>query len=80
MEKQKRGGPSSSVACPLTGPHEASQFTMEELEQATNHFDESNLIGYGSFGIVYKGLLCDGIFVAIKRRTGVPQQKFVEEV
>ncbi|XP_059434708.1 proline-rich receptor-like protein kinase PERK3 isoform X1 [Corylus avellana] len=62
------------------GAHRAKQFTMIELEQATKQFSESTLIGYGSFGPVYKGLLCDGTVVAIKRRPGPPQQDFVAEV
>lgn len=53
---------------------------IEELEQATNHFDEKNIIGCGRLGLVFKGLLRDGTLVAIKRRAGVPQQEFVEEV
>ncbi|XP_064989387.1 putative serine/threonine-protein kinase isoform X1 [Musa acuminata AAA Group] len=58
----------------------ARQFTLEELEEATKNFSESNLVGTGSFGLVYKGLLLDGTLVAIKRRVSVPRQKFVEEV
>ncbi|KAK9283574.1 hypothetical protein L1049_011822 [Liquidambar formosana] len=37
-----------------------------ELQEATHGFGESNLIGIGSFGSVYKGTLSDGINVAIK--------------
>ncbi|XP_054813135.1 probable LRR receptor-like serine/threonine-protein kinase At3g47570 isoform X5 [Prosopis cineraria] len=37
-----------------------------EIVDATNGFDESNLIGRGSYGSVFKGKLFNGIVVAIK--------------
>ncbi|KAG2709029.1 hypothetical protein I3760_05G220200 [Carya illinoinensis] len=37
-----------------------------ELQQATEGFNPYNLIGKGSFGFVYKGMLSDGMDVAIK--------------
>ncbi|OAY79527.1 Nodulation receptor kinase [Ananas comosus] len=39
-----------------------------------------NLIGFGMFGEVYKGLLQDGMIVAIKRRSSIPSQQFIQEV
>ncbi|KAL5839327.1 hypothetical protein ACOSQ4_011935 [Xanthoceras sorbifolium] len=38
----------------------------DELYRATNGFDESNLVGTGGFGSVYKGKLLDGNDTAIK--------------
>lgn len=73
----KRGG-SSPFSAPLTTG--IRQFRIEELEQATRNFNETNLIGCGTFGLVFKGLLSDGTVVAIKRRMGEPRQEFVEEV
>ncbi|WJX17418.1 hypothetical protein P8452_07339 [Trifolium repens] len=37
-----------------------------ELVQATNGFNESNLLGKGGFGSVYQGMLPDGEMIAVK--------------
>ncbi|KAJ7956427.1 Receptor-like protein kinase [Quillaja saponaria] len=42
-------------------------FTFNELQNATNFFDEKAIIGVGGFGKVYIGTLEDGTKVAIKR-------------
>lgn len=55
-------------------------FALEELNLATKDFNNINLIGNGTFGEVYKGLLQDGMIVAIKRRVAAPSQEFIEEV
>lgn len=55
-------------------------FDFKELSSATKNFGSQNLIGEGKFGEVYKGLLTDGMVVAIKRRPGLPSQEFIEEV
>ncbi|KAI4348394.1 hypothetical protein L6164_009121 [Bauhinia variegata] len=56
------------------------RFGIEELSLATKNFNDKNLIGEGKFGEVYKGLLHDGMLVAIKKRRGFPSQEFVDEV
>ncbi|OIW03359.1 hypothetical protein TanjilG_29344 [Lupinus angustifolius] len=56
------------------------RFDMEELSLATNNFSVKNMIGEGKFGEVYKGLLQDGMLVAIKKRRGLDSQEFVDEV
>ncbi|KAK6141994.1 hypothetical protein DH2020_016210 [Rehmannia glutinosa] len=43
------------------------QFSYSELESATNSFSDTNLIGVGGTGHVYRGNLRDGRTVAIKR-------------
>ncbi|XP_070021761.1 probable LRR receptor-like serine/threonine-protein kinase At3g47570 [Nicotiana sylvestris] len=37
-----------------------------ELVQATDEFSESNFIGSGSFGSIYKGILRNGTIIAVK--------------
>ncbi|KAL2519404.1 Leucine-rich repeat protein kinase family protein [Abeliophyllum distichum] len=41
-------------------------FSLEEMEDATNNFDPSNLVGEGLQGQVYKGRLRDGSVVLVK--------------
>ncbi|KAM0001971.1 putative protein kinase RLK-Pelle-WAK-LRK10L-1 family [Helianthus debilis subsp. tardiflorus] len=45
----------------------AQVFTYEELEVATDNFNDSKQLGDGGFGAVYYGKLLDGREVAVKR-------------
>ncbi|KAI9182114.1 hypothetical protein LWI28_022224 [Acer negundo] len=48
-------------------------FSFSELQEATNNFDSSAIIGVGGFGNVYLGTIDDGTEVAVKR--GNPQSE-----
>nr|APU94835.1 leucine-rich repeat receptor-like protein kinase [Pohlia nutans] len=45
-------------------------FTFEEVQRATNNFHIDSTLGRGGYGHVYKGLLPDGMLVAVKRADG----------
>lgn len=46
--------------------HNFPRITYRELSEATGGFDEQRLIGSGSYGRVYKGVLPDGTAIAVK--------------
>ncbi|KAK4421283.1 G-type lectin S-receptor-like serine/threonine-protein kinase [Sesamum alatum] len=58
-------------------------FTFETLSNATNQFDEDNMLGKGGFGPVYKGKLANGKEIAVKRlsaASGQGMEEFMNEV
>ncbi|KAL8110607.1 G-type lectin S-receptor-like serine/threonine-protein kinase LECRK3 [Apium graveolens] len=60
----------------------ANIYTEEQLKEATDNYNESNVIGQGGYGTVYKGLISN-THVAIKRAKVVDRSQidqFVNEV
>ncbi|BBG99127.1 Protein kinase family protein [Prunus dulcis] len=54
-------------------------FSPKQIAEFTNNYSPANLLGSGAFGVVYKGLLVDGVEVAVKVLTNNNSAKIVEE-
>ncbi|XP_057766389.1 probable LRR receptor-like serine/threonine-protein kinase At1g53440 isoform X2 [Salvia miltiorrhiza] len=62
---------------------QTGKFTLRQMKAATNNFDNSNKIGEGGFGSVYKGTLSDGTVIAVKQLSSKSKQgnrEFVTEI
>ncbi|KAM7250543.1 hypothetical protein ACFE04_022426 [Oxalis oulophora] len=58
-------------------------FSLKTIKAATNNFDSANKIGEGGFGPVYKGIMSDGVTVAVKQLSSKSKQgnrEFVNEI
>lgn len=61
----------------------SSIFLKDDLEKATDNFNQNRIIGKGGFGTVYKGMLSNGRIVAIKKSKLVDENQvdqFINEV
>ncbi|KAB1226646.1 Wall-associated receptor kinase-like 2 [Morella rubra] len=55
----------------------------EELQRATDNYNESRYLGQGGYGTVYKGMLSDGNIVAVKKSKAIDKsriEQFINEV
>uniref|UniRef100_A0A803KUQ5 Protein kinase domain-containing protein n=1 Tax=Chenopodium quinoa TaxID=63459 RepID=A0A803KUQ5_CHEQI len=56
---------------------------MDELEKATDHFNEDRILGQGGHGTVYKGMLGEGRIIAVKKSNKLEEgqrEEFINEV
>jgi serine/threonine protein kinase len=67
-----KSGTGSYVSCAPAGL--CRHFTLAEIQEATNKFDESRVIGVGGFGKVYEGEIDGGTKVAVKRGNPLSEQ------
>ncbi|KAK1355491.1 Receptor-like serine/threonine-protein kinase [Heracleum sosnowskyi] len=50
-----------------SGDMDLPLFEFERIAKATSNFSEDNKLGHGGYGPVYKGMLDDGLEIAVKR-------------
>ncbi|XP_061957116.1 probable inactive leucine-rich repeat receptor-like protein kinase At3g03770 isoform X2 [Populus nigra] len=57
---------SEAAKLSIQGLPACRSFTLEELKEATNNFNNSSILGDGSYGKLYKGILENGTQVAVR--------------
>lgn len=75
--------PSLVILFPNKNSRRIESLSMVDILTATDNFNQSNIVGCGGFGLVYKGTLADGSKVAIKKLsgdTGLMEREFKAEV
>ncbi|KAG8363651.1 hypothetical protein BUALT_Bualt19G0044700 [Buddleja alternifolia] len=60
-------------------PIKIQEFNYKDLQLATNNFSSTKLLGRGSHGLVYKGVLRCGRLVAIKKPSRTAQKLSISE-
>ncbi|XP_028116497.1 lysM domain receptor-like kinase 3 isoform X2 [Camellia sinensis] len=70
---------SKAIGADLFDVEKPVVFSYEEILSSTDGFSDSNLLGHGTYGSVYYGLLCDQE-VAIKRMTATKTKEFRAEI
>ncbi|XP_051147676.1 tyrosine-sulfated glycopeptide receptor 1-like [Andrographis paniculata] len=71
------------VLFPSNSKSKIEDLTMVDILRATDNFNQSNIIGCGGFGLVYRATLVDGTKLAIKKLSGdmgLMEREFKAEV
>ena len=66
MRRQKNNVKTQNTILDVVPTVEHRLISYQELCRATNDFSEANILGVGSFGSVFKGILSEGTLVAVK--------------
>ncbi|CAL5408531.1 unnamed protein product [Camellia sinensis] len=75
--------PPLQLSSDSTPSAESLQFDLGTIRDATDNFSEANKLGEGGFGPVYKGVLLNGLEIAVKklsRNSRQGQEEFKNEV
>ncbi|KAG1346725.1 putative Proline-rich receptor-like protein kinase PERK9 [Cocos nucifera] len=65
-EKKATGGAGGGEVEVVVGERGVQVFSFKQLHAATGGFGKVNVVGHGSFGSVYRGVLPDGRKIAVK--------------
>ncbi|KAF8698101.1 hypothetical protein HU200_035615 [Digitaria exilis] len=76
---QQHGGVALLQEISLKKGASFSIFTEAELTEATNKFDDKNILGRGGHGTVYRGTLHDGSLIAVKRCVSMTSEQQKKE-
>ncbi|CAN8324300.1 unnamed protein product [Cochlearia groenlandica] len=82
LRRKRRSYQRTEIGCYDISTEHTSLYDFKTIEAATNKFSESNKLGEGGFGEVYKGKLSNGTEVAVKRlskKSGQGAREFKNE-
>ncbi|RAL53856.1 hypothetical protein DM860_004327 [Cuscuta australis] len=72
-QSKKKKKKNKNVSASSSSSRFIQEFSHSDLEAATNGFSDKKLLGKGSHGLVYKGVLPGGRLVAVKKSSRSPR-------